>query len=325
MSKRKLKLRDERPAFKPFQYPFCYDSWLRHEQMHWLPTEVSLQDDLKDWHNKLSDADRGQITNLFRFFTQADVDVAGGYVNNFLPAFPQPEVRMMLLGFAGREAVHIAAYSHLIESLGMPDTIYQEFLDFKEMASKHDYLARFQDKSDRNLAQQLAVFSAFTEGLQLFSSFIMLLNFPRHKKMRGMGQIITWSIADESEHVDSMIRLFRTFIEENRHIWNDELKKELYDIARNMVALEDQFIDLCFSTGEVEGLTADEVKTYIRYICDRRLISMGLKGEYKIKTNPLPWVDEMINAPIQTNFFENRVTDYGKGALTGTWGDVWKN
>lgn len=323
MTKKQLKLRDERKAFKPFRYDWMYSSWLRHEQMHWLPSEVPLAEDVKQWGTLLTDKERSFLTNVFRFFTQADIDVAGGYVNNFLPAFPQPECRMMLLGFAGREAIHIAAYSHLIESLGMPDTIYQEFLDYREMTEKHDYLARFQDKSDRNLAQQLAVFSAFTEGLQLFSSFIMLLNFPRHGKMRGMGQIIQWSIADESEHVDSMIRLFRTFVEENRHIWTDELKKELYDIARNMVALEEQFIDLCFSFGDMEGLTAEDTKQYIRYICDRRLIAMGLKGEFKVKTNPLPWIDTMINAPAHTSFFENRVTDYGKGALTGTWSDVW--
>lgn len=323
MISKRLKLRDERLAFKPFKYTWMFDSWLRHEQMHWLPQEVPLNEDLKQWQGKLNEGERMFLTNIFRFFTQADIDVAGGYITNFLPTFPQPECRMMLLGFAGREAVHIAAYSHLIESLGMPDTLYQEFLDFKEMADKHDYLQRFQDKSDRNVAQQLAVFSAFTEGLQLFSSFVMLLNFPRHGKMRGMGQIITWSIADESEHVDSMTKLFRTFIEENRHIWKDDLKKELYDIARKMVELEDRFVDLCFSFGGIEGLTADEVKLYIRYICDRRLIAMGLKGEYKVKTNPLPWVDEMINAVIHGNFFENKVTDYAKGATTGSWDDVW--
>lgn len=323
MSSKKLKLRDERPAFKPFTYPWMYESWLRHEQMHWLHTEVDLGADIRAWKNTLTDSERNFLTQLFRFFTQADVDVAGGYVNNFLPLFPQPECRMMLLGFAAREATHIAAYSHLIESLGMPDTVYNEFLQYKAMADKHDYLKSFENKNDRHVAQQMALFSAFTEGLQLFSTFIMLLNFPRNGKMIGMGQIVTWSIVDESEHVDSMIRLFRTFIEENRHIWKDDLKAELYSIARRMVELEDQFIDLAFSVGGIEGLTAEEVKRYIRYICDRRLISMGLKGEYKVKVNPLPWVDEMIAAPIQGNFFENRVTDYGKGALTGSWNEVW--
>jgi ribonucleoside-diphosphate reductase beta chain len=124
-------------------------------------------------------------------------------------------------------------------------------------------------------------------------------------------------------HTESMIRLFRTYIEENKEIWNDQLKSDIYTIAEKMVALEDRFIDLAFEMGEMPGLTADDVKKYIRYIADRRLISLGLKGIFKVKKNPLPWVEEMINAPTHTNFFENRSTDYAKGALSGDWVDVW--
>jgi ribonucleoside-diphosphate reductase beta chain len=159
--------------------------------------------------------------------------------------------------------------------------------------------------------------------MQLFSSFIMLLNFPRHGMMKGMGQIVTWSIVDETQHCESMIKLFRTYIEENKEIWNDELKGQIYTIAEKMVELEDRFVDLAFEMGDMPDLTANDVKQYIRYICDRRLISLGMKGVYKVKKNPLPWVEEMINAPTHTNFFENRATDYAKGALSGDWENVW--
>ena len=115
------------------------------------------------------------------------------------------------------------------------------------------------------------------------------------------------------------------FIEENREVWNDELKQKIYTIAENMVKLEDLFIDLCFSMGPMENLTPEEVKKYIRYICDRRHIALGLKGIFKVKKNNLPWVEEMINAPAHVNFFEQRSTDYAKGALTGKWSDVWGN
>lgn len=321
--KAKIKLTDEREHFKPFSYPWAYDAWLKHEQAHWLHTEVPMLEDLKDWKNNLSDKERYFLTQIFRFFTQGDISVAGGYVKNYLPVFPQPEIRMMLLGFAAREALHIAAYSHLIETLGMPESTYNEFLQYSEMKEKHDYVESFIAQDEKTIAQQIAVFSAFTEGMQLFSSFIMLLNFPRHGKMKGMGQIISWSQIDEGLHCESMIKLFRTFVEENRKIWNDDLKSEIYKIAAKMVELEDKFIDLAFSMGEMEDLTADDTKKYIRYIADRRLISLGLKGIFKIKKNPLPWVEEMLNAPIHGNFFENRVTDYAKGALTGSWGDVW--
>jgi ribonucleoside-diphosphate reductase beta chain len=323
--KEKLRLVDDRNSFKPFHFPWAYDAWLKHEQSHWLHTEVPMLEDVKDWKTKLSSAEKNFLTNIFRFFTQGDIDVAGGYVKNYLPYFRQPEVRMMLLGFAAREALHVAAYSHLIETLGMPESTYNEFLEYTEMRDKHDYILDIssQNGDAASTATHIAVFSAFTEGMQLFSSFIMLLNFPRTGKMKGMGQIVTWSIVDETQHCESMIKLFRTYVQENPEIWNDDLKSRIYSIAEKMVELEDRFIDLSFNLGGVENLTAADVKQYIRYIADRRLISLGLKGIFKVKKNPLPWVEEMINAPTHTNFFENRATDYAKGALTGNWEEVW--
>jgi ribonucleoside-diphosphate reductase beta chain len=325
IKKTETRLTDERTYFKPFNYAWAYDAWLKHEQSHWLHTEVPMLEDVKDWKKKLTKEEKQFLTHIFRFFTQGDIDVAGGYVNNYLPYFPQPEIRMMLLGFAAREALHIAAYSHLIETLGLPDTTYNEFMAYAEMKEKHDYVMDISAKNTtkENTATHIAVFSAFTEGMQLFSSFIMLLNFPRHGKMKGMGQIVTWSIVDETQHTENMVKLFRTYIEENREIWNDELKGKLYTIAERMVELEDKFIDLAFQMGPMQDLTPEDVKKYIRYIADRRLISLGLKGQFKVKRNPLTWVEEMINAPTHTNFFENRATDYAKGALSGDWSDVW--
>lgn len=325
IKKAKEKLTEERTYFRPFNYPWAYDAWLKHEQSHWMHTEVPMIEDVKDWKNKLTKEQKHFLTHIFRFFTQGDIDVAGGYVKNYLPYFPQPEVRMMLMGFAAREALHVAAYSHLIETLGMPDATYNEFLEYQAMKEKHEYFMNLSLKKQNteSVATNIAAFSAFTEGMQLFSSFIMLLNFPRHGMMKGMGQIITWSIVDETIHTESMIKLFRTYIEENKEIWNDELKGKIYTIAEKMVALEDKFIDLAFEQGAMQNLTAEDVKQYIRYIADRRLISLGMKGVFKVKRNPLPWVEEMVNAPTHTNFFENRATDYAKGALSGSWEDVW--
>jgi len=319
---KKLKVTDNRDYFKPFHYPWAYDIWLKHEQSHWLHTEVPMMGDVKDWKSRLTQEEKFFLTNVFRFFTQSDIDVAGGYINNYLPNFPQPELRMMLSGFAAREALHIAAYSHLIESLGMPDTTYNEFNEYDAMREKHEF---FQSKimNGATVPVKIAAISAFTEGLSLFSSFIMLLNFPRHGKMKGMGQIVTWSIVDETMHTEGLIKLFRTYVEENKELWNDETKGQIYTVCEKMVELEDKFIDLAFTMGKVEGLRDTEVKEYIRYIADRRLISMGMRGIYKVKKNPLPWVEEMINAPTHTNFFENRATDYAKGALSGDWSEVW--
>ena len=268
MAKKQLKLTDERTYFKPFNYAWAYDAWLKHEQSHWLHTEVPMIEDVKDWKTKITAEQKYFLTNIFRFFTQGDIDVAGGYVNNYLPYFPQPEIRMMLSGFAAREALHIAAYSHLIETLGMPTNTYQEFAEYQEMADKHEYFIKLSESNGdkRSVATNIAAFSAFTEGMQLFSSFIMLLNFPRHGLMKGMGQIVTWSIVDETLHAENMIKLFRTYIEENKSIWNDKTKSEIYKIATKMTELEDKFIDLSFAMGDMPDLTADDVKGYKIYL-----------------------------------------------------------
>lgn len=323
--KKNLTLSDERPYFKPFVYPWAYDAWLAHEKSHWLFTEQTMVEDVKDWKYKLSNEEKHFLTHIFRFFTQGDIDVAGGYVKNYLPYFPQPEIRMMLLGFAARECIHIGAYSYLIETLGLPDSTYNEFTKYKEMFDKYQYVEKIASNrgSKSDIARSIALFSAFTEGMQLFSSFIMLLNFPRRGTMRGMGQLISWSIVDESAHTDSMIRLFKEYVRENMDIWDDTMKSSIYEIATKMVELEDGFVDLAFSTGGITGLSAPEVKQYIKYIADRRLISLGLKGIFKVKKNPLPWVEDIINSGKHSNFFEIRAIDYAKGALSGSWDDVW--
>jgi ribonucleoside-diphosphate reductase beta chain len=326
-ARKKIKLTDTRDAFKPFQYPEFYELWLKHEQIHWSHSVVSMSQDITDWKKRLAPEQQTFLTHILRLFTQGDIDVAGAYVDNYLPIFPQPEVRMMLLGFAAREAVHIAAYSHLLESLGFNDSIYNEFFEYQEMAAKHNFFKEMSGTDHNQIVQQMCAVSAFTEGMQLFSSFVMLLNFGRNNLMPGMTKIVTWSIIDESLHCEGMTKLFRIFIKENRDIWNDTLKGQLYSIAEKMVELEDGFINLAY--GVMDGsefklpLLKADMHTYIRYIADRRLIALGLKGIFKQKKNPLPWVDEMLVLPSHSNFFEQEESSYSKGALTGSWDDIW--
>ena len=319
-----MNLLDEREYYKPFIYPWAFEKYKRQQQMHWLPDEVPLQDDIKDYNQKLSADERLLIDNIFRFFTQADVDVCCGYAKHYLPTFKQPEVRMMLVSFAAMEAVHQEAYSLLLETLGKSDDMYQEFFDIQAMADKHEYLTDFNMNTPHDIAKTMAVYSGFTEGVQLFSSFAILLNYPRHNLMKGMGQIVTWSIRDESLHVEGLSELFRTVMRENPELWNDKLKYEIYCAAERTVELEDKFIDVCFNKVTVPDLTAAEVKEYIRYIADRRLLGLGMKAIFKSTVNPLPWIDMQVNAVEHTNFFENRATEYAKASTQGNWQDIFK-
>lgn len=319
-----MSLLESRRIFKPFQYPFAYDAWLMQQQMHWLPQEVPLSDDVRDWNTKLTAPEKNLLTQIFRFFTQMDVEVNDCYMVKYASVFKPTEIKMMLAAFASMETVHIAAYSLLLDTIGMPETEYSAFLQYKEMRDKADYLEQFDVSDKRGIARTLAGVSAMGEGVSLFASFVMLLNFTRFGKMKGMGQIVSWSVRDESLHCESMIKLFRAFIQENPEIWDDELKKSIYDAIRRTVELEEAFVDLAYAMGPVEGVTADEVKRYIRYIADRRAIEMGMQAVFGVKVNPLPWVDALISGVEHTNFFENKPTQYAKAATKGTWGEAYE-
>jgi ribonucleoside-diphosphate reductase beta chain len=243
-------------------------------------------------------------------------------MKQYSQVFKPTEVLMMMSAFSNTETIHIAAYSHLLDTIGMPEIEYTAFLKYKEMKDKYDYMQSFKVDSKVEIAKTLAAFGAFTEGLQLFASFAILMNFPRFNKMKGMGQIVSWSVRDETLHCLSVIRLFRTFVQENPEIWTEELRRDLYLICATIVEHEDSFIDLAFELGGVQGLEAESVKQYIRFIADRRLQQLGLEPMFHIERNPLPWLDEMLNAIEHTNFFENRATEYSKASTAGTWEDA---
>jgi ribonucleoside-diphosphate reductase beta chain len=319
----RLDLLTANPVYKPFRYPWAYDAWLTQQRVHWLPEEVPLADDVKDWQKNLTPGERNLLTQIFRFFTQADVEVNNCYMKHYSQVFKPTEVLMMLSAFSNIETIHIAAYSHLLDTVGMPEVEYQAFLKYKAMKDKYDYMHAFSVDNRTEIAKTLAAFGAFTEGLQLFASFAILMNFPRFNKMKGMGQIVSWSVRDETLHCLSIIRLFRTFIQENPEIWTEELQREVTGICATIVEHEDAFIDLAFELGGVEGLDGEETKRYIRFIADRRLQQLGLAPLYNIEKNPLPWLDEMLNAIEHTNFFENRATEYSRASTSGSWEEAF--
>jgi ribonucleoside-diphosphate reductase beta chain len=309
--------------YKPFNYPWAYEAWLQQQRTHWLPEEVPLGEDVKDWATGLTPEEKNLLTHIFRFFTQSDIEVNNCYMRNYMPIFKPTEVLMMMSAFSNMETIHVAAYSHLLDTVGMPESTYEAFLNYQEMRDKHDFMQEFSCDTKEGIATTMAIFGAFIEGLQLFASFAILLNFPRHNKMKGMGQIVTWSVRDETLHMNSMIKMYHTFLQENPDIVNNKLKEDLVRYGRRAVECEDKFIDLAFEMGGIEGLTAEEVKQYIRYIGDRRFQQLGLPIQYGVAENPLPWLDVMLNADEHANFFEQRSTEYSKSAQTGSWEDAF--
>ncbi len=311
-------------TYKPFYYPWAVELTTKHESMHWIEDEIDLSEDVSDWKgNKITRIEKEYITNILRLFTQSDVAVGQNYYDVFIPKFKNNEIRNMLGSFAAREGIHQRAYALLNETLGLPDSEYHAFLEYKEMNDKVEFMMENDSNTLHGTGLALAKM-VFNEGVSLFASFVMLLNFQRFGKMKGMGKIVEWSIRDESIHVEGNSKLFKAFCAEHSRIVDSEFKAEIYKIAKTAVKLEDKFIDLAYETGKIEGLNADEVKQYIRYITDRRLLQLGLKPNFKVKDNPLPWLEWILNGADHTNFFEGRVTEYEVAGLTGTWQQAYE-
>ncbi len=312
-----MSLLSTRDYYKPFDHPWMFDYYVQQNQMHWFPEDVPLHTDVKDWQD-MTETEKNLLVQIFRLFTQSDVDVGCGYVDRYMRIFKKPEARMMMGSFSNMESIHQHAYSLLLDTVGMPEKEYKAFAEYEEMADKHHYIndLKVSTKDKGSIAKNLAVYSAFTEGLQLFSSFVILLNFPRFGKMKGMGQIVSYSIKDESLHVEAMTKLFREFIQENNEIWTDDFKGEIYQACRDMVDLEQKFLDLVFEMGDIQGLTREEMRKYVEYIADRRLLQLGLKPNYGVKDCPLEWLDDVLGVEHQ-NFFEGRATSYMKAGLRG--------
>lgn len=304
--------------YKPFRYPFAVDMTVEHERMHWTEEEIDLSDDVVDWRLHLKPTEKDFVQQILRMFTTSDINVGSFYYDNLIPQFRNNEIRNMLGSFAVREGTHQRAYALLNDTLGLPEGDYAAFLSYKEMADKDEFMREASTSTKAGLAKALAK-AVFNEGVSLFASFVMLLNFQRRGRMKGMGKVVEWSIKDETKHVEGVAWLFRQVCADHPRIVDDELKKSIYDMARMCVVLEDHFIDLAFNVDAIEGIRKAEVMDYVRFIADRRLTMLGLKEIWGIEKNPLPWVDVILNAPDHTNFFENKVAEYEVGSLTGDW------
>lgn len=309
-----------RLVYKPFQYPKAFDFFQKQQQSHWLPTEVSMATDLRDFSERLTDSEKSVVVNILRLFTQLEINVEDYWTSKVTNWFPHPEIQQMASTFGAFEAIHIWAYSYLNDSLGMSEADYKTFISEPSMRNKLDRLSHVinNTRSYADIARSLAVFSGFTEGVSLFSSFAILLNFSRFNKLKSIGQIVSWSIRDESLHSQAGCWLFRTLIEENPDLWTDELKASIYQAARDTVALEDEYIDKVFEHGEVEGIQSKQLKTYIRHRANTKLGDLKCKPNWKnINKDEVSaitsWFDLAAAGVEHADFFVSRVSSYSKG------------
>lgn len=314
------KITEATEIFVP-RYNKLGEVYAKHERSHWYPEEADMSQDVVQWKDgTISEGDKAYIKMILRGFTQADTNVCAGYVERLLPVFKNADARIMLLSFACRETTHMLAYKRLNDTLGYDsEEFMSEFLQYQEMKDKHDFMLEQVDlRSNKGKAEYLGK-QILMEGVDLFAQFAQLLNYSRLNKLPGMVSINQWSIIEESMHVEGLSEILRIFIEENPSVVNEEFKRTMYEYARKVVQLQDDFIDLCYSVHTPDKLSKEDLKLYIRLICDYRMQQMGFKPQFGITKNPLPWIEEITGDGILGNFFESTITAYSKDSLVGDW------
>jgi ribonucleoside-diphosphate reductase beta chain len=311
-----------RPHYKPFEYQTAFEFYKDQHRAHWLADEVPLSSDLNDWKLKLSESEKNLIGNILKSFAQTETYVNDYWATKVAVWFPKHEIKAMACAFADFESIHAEAYARLNEELGLDD--FEAFMEDEEAKAKIDRLVELPGNTLREKALSLAIFSAFTEGVNLFSSFAVLMSFQLRNLMKGTGQIVEWSVRDESLHSKAGCWLFRTLMQENPELDNPMMTIDIYEACEISVGLEFDFIDKAFEMGEIEGLNKAQLKNFIKERANQKLIELGYNPLYNdIDPNLLKqmeWFGHLTSGKTHQDFFAGRVTDYSKS--TADWSDL---
>jgi ribonucleoside-diphosphate reductase beta chain len=320
----------ERMVYKPFEYPEAHDFWMKQQQAHWLHTEVPMMSDINDWKQNLTETEKNIIGSILKGFAQTETVVNDYWSGLVTKWFRKPEIIKMAVTFGSFETIHAEAYSLLNEELGLDD--FSEFLEDEATMAKIQALMDVRDSFDGEIdwherAKSLAIFSAFTEGVNLFSSFAILLSFKLRNLLKGVGQIVEWSIRDESLHSEAGCWLFRQLLIEKPELNTPELKEAVRQAALLSLKLELDFIDKVYNMGDLDGCSKYDLVSFIKYRVNTKMQDLGyepvVNGIDDASIKRMKWFDSLSAGKQHTDFFANRVTNYSKGVQNWDANDLF--
>ena len=318
---------DERVAYKPFDYPEYYtEGWLKQAQAFWLHTEISMQSDIKDWNERLDKKEKNLVGNILLGFAQTECAVSDYWTQKVVSWFPKHEIKQMAMMFGSQETVHAVAYSYLNETLKLED--YEAFLHEPATARRFDNLVAYDGTSSVGIGTSLAIFSAFAEGVSLYSAFAVLYSFQLRNLLKGIGQQMKWSVRDESLHSKMGCQLFRQMCQEDNTLL-EACRYNVTEAASTMIKLEESYIDKMFEMGDIEGIKANDLKQFIRKRTNEKLAELGyidLGSYFSYDTEAasnLDWFYHLTGGVTHTDFFAIRPTDYSKAGENEDYEDIW--
>lgn len=306
-------LTEPRLRYKPFEYETAHELGKKQWNSFWTADECALTEDILDWNTKLTENEKRVVGGVLKGFTQLEL-LIGDYWSGVDKWFPKPEISYMAKTFSAFEGIHAEAYNKLTESLGIDD--FEAFLSDPQARKRLENLIEIKKETKEEIARSLAIFSAFAEGVSLFSSFAVLMRFPIMNKLKGVGTIVEYSSRDENLHSKAGIWLFNQLITENPFLKTKELEDSIYEAARVCVELEEGFIKSIFEQGDLLGLKAEDLKNYIRARANQKLIDLGYKPiiEYNRKSaeSISSWFDTLTAAGRNHDFFVTTETNYSQ-------------
>jgi len=318
---------NERIAYKPFEYPEYYtEGWLKQAQAFWLHTEIPMSGDVKDWNEKLTPEEKSLVGNILLGFAQTECAVSDYWTQKVVGWFPKHEIQQMAMMFGSQETIHAVAYSYLNETLGLEN--FEAFLQDEATMERFDNLVSYDGNNTKGIARSLAIFSAFAEGVSLYSAFAVLYSFQLRNLLKGIGQQMKWSVRDESLHSKMGCRLFRHMCEEDKSLLED-CRKDIISAATAMLKAEENYIDKMFEAGDVEGIKAYDLKQFIRKRLNEKLqelgyFDLGLYFEFNEEgASKLDWFYHLTGGHTHTDFFAVRPTDYSKANEGEDFEDIW--
>ena len=322
-----MSLFKERIPYKPFEYPVYYnEGWLKQAQAFWLHTEIPMSGDVKDWNEKLNLSEKNLVGNILLGFAQTECAVSDYWTQKVVSWFPKHEIQQMAMIFGSQETIHAVAYSYLNETLGLED--FEAFLHEPTTAARFDNLVQYDGNDPVGIGRSLAIFSAFAEGVSLYSAFAVLYSFQLRNMLKGVGQQMKWSVRDESLHSKMGCQLFRHMCDEI-HTLLEDCKEDIYIAAKLMMELEEKYIDKMFEMGDIENLKAFDLKQFVRKRTNEKLQELGYTDKRRFfhydkdAASNLDWFYHLTGGHTHTDFFAIRPTDYSKANEGEDFEDIW--
>ena len=315
---------DQRIPYKPFEYPEYYtEGWLKQAQAFWLHTEIPMSGDVKDWKEKLTPEEKNLVGNILLGFAQTECAVSDYWTQKVVGWFPKHEIQQMAMMFGSQETIHAVAYSYLNETLGLEN--FEAFLQDEATMERFDNLVAYEGNDKKEIAKSLAVFSAFAEGVSLYSAFAVLYSFQMRNLLKGIGQQMKWSVRDESLHSKMGCHLFRHMCKEDDTLL-DDCKQTILDAANSMHDAEMKYINKMFEMGDIENLKANDLKQFIKKRLNEKLMELGYEGVFEYdeaSADNLNWFYHLTGGHTHTDFFAIRPTDYSKANEGEDFENIW--